>query len=171
FIKQLLWYYIGSPLVQSYWLPWSSLKCQILRGFGANIGRGTRIKPGVRIKFPWRLTIGDHSWIGEKTWIDNLAPVVIADNVCVSQNVYFCTGNHHWDQPTFDLRLGMIWVESGSWLAAKSVIGPGVIVGTGAILTLGSVATRSLQPMGIYTGNPAQWTKKRVIKEAPHASN
>jgi putative colanic acid biosynthesis acetyltransferase WcaF len=74
--KQLLWYFIGSPLVENHWLPVSNLKVLILRLFGAKIGQGVRIKPGVRVKFPWRLTVGNHVWIGEDAWIDNIANVV-----------------------------------------------------------------------------------------------
>jgi putative colanic acid biosynthesis acetyltransferase WcaF len=62
--KQLLWYFIGAPLVESYWLPISSFKVWVLRLFGAKIG-------GVKVKFPWRLTVFDYVWIGENAWIDN----------------------------------------------------------------------------------------------------
>jgi putative colanic acid biosynthesis acetyltransferase WcaF len=159
--KQLLWYFVGSPLVQSYAIPLSALKVQLLRGFGAQIGEGVRIKPGVRIKFPWRLSVGDHSWIGEDAWIDNLAPVTIESHVCISQGVYLCTGNHDWNHPHFQLRLGEIHIQAESWIAARSVIGPGVTVGKGAVLTLGGVAARSLEPMMIYAGNPALPIKSR----------
>ncbi|MEM9213294.1 MAG: WcaF family extracellular polysaccharide biosynthesis acetyltransferase [Cyanobacteria bacterium P01_F01_bin.150] len=163
--KQLLWYYLGFPLVKSRLMPFSSLKIWLLKAFGATVGTGVRIKPGVRIKFPWKLTIGDHCWLGESAWIDNVGPITIGDNVCLSQGVYLCTGNHDWSLPTFDLRLGEIHIQSGSWLGAKSVVGPSVTVGEGAILTLGSVATRSLQPMTIYAGNPAQAVKERVLTD------
>jgi putative colanic acid biosynthesis acetyltransferase WcaF len=159
--KQLLWYFIGSPLVQSYALPISTLKVQLLRCFGAQIGAGVKIKPGVRIKFPWRLRVGDHTWIGENAWIDNLALVTIDSHVCISQGVYLCTGNHDWNHPQFQLKLGAIYIEEGSWIAARSVIGPGVTVGKGAVLTLGGVAARSLEPLTIYAGNPAQPIKSR----------
>ena len=162
--KQLLWYYIGFPLVKSGLIPFSGFKVWLLRAFGASVGIGVRFKPGVCIKFPWKLSIGDHSWIGENAWIDNVGIITIGDNVCVSQGVYLCTGNHDWSLPTFDLKVGEIHIQSGSWLGAKSVVGPGINVGSGAILTLGSVATRSLNPMTIYTGNPAQAVKPRVIK-------
>jgi putative colanic acid biosynthesis acetyltransferase WcaF len=66
--KQLLWYFVGSPLVKSYALPLSSLKVRILRSFGAQVGVGVRIKPGVRIKFPWRLVVGDYAWIGPRAF-------------------------------------------------------------------------------------------------------
>lgn len=162
--KQLLWYYLGDPLVRSYALPFSGLKVLLLRSFGATLGIGIRIKPGVKIKFPWRLTIGNHCWLGEDVWIDNLAMVTLEDHVCLSQGVYLCTGNHDWSKPTFDLRLGEIHLKSGSWVAAQAKVGPGVTLGEGSILSLGSVATQSLQPWTIYSGNPAQAIKQRVIK-------
>ena len=167
--KQTLWYFVGSPLVQSYYLPFSGLKVWILRKFGAQIGQGVRIKPGVRIKFPWRLAIGDFVWIGEEVWIDNLAEVTIESHVCLSQAVYLCTGNHDWTHPNFQLSVSPIHIESGSWLAARSVIGPGVRVGQGAVLGLGSVAGRSLEPMMIYAGNPAQPIKPRQSRSNPVA--
>jgi putative colanic acid biosynthesis acetyltransferase WcaF len=67
--------------------------------------------------------------------------------------------------PLFGLRLGEIQLEDSCWLAAKSVVGPGVTVGRGAILALGSVTTRSLKPMTIYAGNPAQPIKQRQLQE------
>jgi putative colanic acid biosynthesis acetyltransferase WcaF len=162
--KQLLWFYLGDFLVQTPLLPFSSLKAAILRGFGAHIGQGVRIKPHVKIKFPWRLTVGNYTWLGEGLWIDNLAPVIIEDQVCLSQGVYLCTGNHDWSQPTFDLRVSPIHIKKGSWIAANAVIGPGVTIGEGAILALGSVTSQSLKPWTIYSGNPAQAIKQRSLK-------
>ncbi|NJM99042.1 MAG: colanic acid biosynthesis acetyltransferase WcaF [Phormidesmis sp. RL_2_1] len=166
FLAQLLWFYIGSPLLMAYWLPFSGLKVRILRLFGAAIGAGVRIKPGVRVKFPWRLSVGDSCWLGENVWIDNLAPVVLDHNVCLSQGVYLCTGNHDWSKPTFDLRTGAIRIEHSAWIGAKAVVGPKVTVGEGAVLSLGSVASASLACWTIYAGNPAQPIKKRHISPA-----
>jgi putative colanic acid biosynthesis acetyltransferase WcaF len=160
--KQLLWFFVGDLLVRSRLFPFSGLKVWVLRRFGAAIGQGVRIKPGVRIKFPWRLTIGNYCWIGEETWLDNVAPITLEDHVCLSQGVYLCTGNHDWSDPHFQLRLASIYIESGSWIAARAVVGPGVRVGYGAVLGLGSVATRSLEAMTIYAGNPAASVKKRI---------
>ncbi|HIK06668.1 MAG TPA: colanic acid biosynthesis acetyltransferase WcaF [Trichormus sp. M33_DOE_039] len=161
--KQLSWYFLGSPLLESRWLPMSGLKVLVLRWFGAKIGQGVRIKPGVRVKFPWRLTVGDYVWIGEDTWIDNLAYVTIESHVCISQGVYLCTGNHDWNDPNFKLKIAPIYIQESSWIAAKSVIGPGVTVGKGAVLTLGGVAAKSLEAMTIYAGNPAQPIKERKL--------
>ncbi|PZO40574.1 MAG: colanic acid biosynthesis acetyltransferase WcaF [Pseudanabaena frigida] len=163
--KQVLWYFIGAPIVRSYLIPFSVLKVNILRWFGAEIGRGVRIKTGVRIKFPWRLIIKDFVWIGEDTWLDNLAPITIESHCCISQGVYFCTGNHDWSDRDFALRTAPIYLESGCWIAARAIVVAGVRVGQGAVLSIGSVATRSLEPMTIYSGNPAIAIKSRKIKE------
>lgn len=163
FWKQILWYFVGEPLFRSYWLPFSGFKVWLLRCFGAKIGDRARIKPGVRVKFPWRLTVGDYVWIGEKAWLDNVAPIAIESHVCLSQEVYLCTGNHDWGDRNFKLICASIHIEQGSWLAARAVVGPGVTVGRGAVLCLGSVAGSSLKPMTIYAGNPAQPIKQRAI--------
>ncbi|NJN75340.1 MAG: colanic acid biosynthesis acetyltransferase WcaF [Synechococcaceae cyanobacterium RL_1_2] len=162
---QILWFFVGSGLFKSYWLPMSGLKVAILRLFGAKIGQGVRIKPGVRVKFPWELEIGDHGWIGERVWLDNLAKITIADHVCISQDAYLCTGNHDWSDPQFTLITKEIYLEKGCWIGARATVGPGVTVGAGAILGLGSVTSKSLEPMTIYAGNPAIAVKTRVIKD------
>jgi putative colanic acid biosynthesis acetyltransferase WcaF len=161
--KQLIWFFLGAPLVQSRLIPLSVFKIWVLRCFGATIGRGVRIKPGVSIKFPWRLTIGNYCWIGENAWLDNIAPIILEDHVCLSQDVYLCTGNHDWSDLDFKLTAGSIYLESQSWIAARAVVGPNVTVGQGAVLCLGSVAGHSLEPMTIYAGNPAVPIKWRVI--------
>ncbi|BBC24892.1 acetyltransferase, isoleucine patch superfamily [Pseudanabaena sp. ABRG5-3] len=163
--KQVLWYFIGAPIARSYFIPFSGLKVIILRCFGAEIGQGVRIKTGVRVKFPWRLIIKDFVWIGEDAWLDNLDLITIESHCCISQGVYLCTGNHDWDDRDFALRTAPIYIESGSWIAARATIAAGVRVGQGAVLGLGSVATRSLEPMTIYMGNPAIAIKSRKIKE------
>ena len=164
FWKQLLWYFIGAPILRSYLIPFSIIKVNILRWFGAEIGQGVRIKTGVRVKFPWRLIIKDFVWIGEDVWLDNLDLITIESHCCISQNVYFCTGNHDWGDQDFALRTAPIYLETGSWIAARATIAAGVRVGQGAVLGLGSVATRSLEPMTIYSGNPAIAIKSRSEK-------
>lgn len=166
-LRQLLWFFLGDFLVRTRLIPLSRFKVWVLRRFGATIGRGVRIKPGVRIKFPWRLTIGDHCWLGENAWFDNLAPITLGDHVCISQDVYLCTGNHDWSDPRFKLIIRSIHIEQGSWLGARSSVAPGVTIGAGAILCLGGVAMRSLDPMTIYAGNPAIAIKPRVIHNSP----
>jgi putative colanic acid biosynthesis acetyltransferase WcaF len=91
--------------------------------------------------------------------------VIIENHACLSQGVYLCTGNHDWNHPNFKLIPAPIHIQESSWIAAKSVIGPGVTIGKGAVLTLGSVTGISLEANIIYSGNPAQPIKKRRESE------
>jgi acetyltransferase-like isoleucine patch superfamily enzyme len=121
-------------------------------------------KPGVVVKFPWRLEIGDHSWIGEHVWLDNLAEIRIGSHCCLSQGAYLCTGSHDWSRSSFNLMTKPIVVQDQVWLAARSIVGPGVTVGSGAVLSLGSIATRDLPAWHIHQGSPAIPVKPRLAQ-------
>lgn len=160
---EIAWLLIQALFVAS-WIPGSRHRAGILRVFGAAIGTGVILKPRLRVKFPWRLAIGNNSWVGENVWIDNLGEVIIGNDCCISQGVYICTGSHDWSRPTFDLLVGNIKIESGAWLAARSIVGPGVHIGEGAVLALGAVATTDIAEWTINAGSPAAFVKRRTVQ-------
>ncbi|HEX3722576.1 MAG TPA: WcaF family extracellular polysaccharide biosynthesis acetyltransferase [Nitrolancea sp.] len=167
---EALWLVAQWLLVRSQ-IPGSAHRRWVLRIFGARIGKGVTIKPGVRIKFPWRLTVGDHSWLGEDVWIDNLVEVDIGSHCCISQAAFLCTGNHDWTASSFDLRAEPIRIRDGAWIAARSVVAPGVTVGEGGVLAIGSVATRNLEAWSINAGSPAKKVgsrRNRCPASSPH---
>ena len=164
---RLIWHLLNAVVLQFPFNPSSGSKVALLRLFGASIGQGVVLKPGINVKYPWNLSIGDHSWIGEGAWLDSLAPIRIGRNVCISQGVYFCTGNHDWTDPAFGLVLKPIVIEDGAWVGARAVVLPGVTVATHSIVSAGSVLARDTAPYGIYAGNPAVAVKKRSLKEKP----
>jgi len=162
-LKEFLWLLVSLVLFKLCPIKLSGFKCWVLRRFGAKVGRGVVIKPDVKITFPWKLEVGDHVWLGEECWLLNLAPIKIESHVCISQRAFLCTGNHNYKSPSFDLVTKPILVEAGAWVGALAVVGPGVVLGNHAVLAAGSVASRSLEPFGIYQGNPAVLVKKRAI--------
>jgi putative colanic acid biosynthesis acetyltransferase WcaF len=162
YLRDALWYLFGRQLLRSV-LPGSKWRAGLLRLFGAAVGREVVLKPRIDIKSPWALSIGPFSWIGEGVIIDNIAPISIGQQVCISQHAYLCSGSHDWSSKTFDLFLQPIEVEDYAWLTAGSKIGPGVRVGCGAVLTFGSVAVSNLEPWGIYAGCPATFRSDRQI--------
>jgi putative colanic acid biosynthesis acetyltransferase WcaF len=168
----------AGPLKEAFWLlaslllfrlcpvSFSPLKCAVLRAFGARVGRGVVIKPQVKITFPWKLTLGNNVWLGEECWLLNLENIIIANNVCISQRAFLCTGNHNYKSPAFDLMVKPIQIDDGAWIGAGAWVGPGVHVGSHAVLTAGSVATADLKPFTINRGNPAVCIKERIISKS-----
>jgi len=162
--KKTLWYLANMFFFKTL-LPFpSSLKIQLLKLFGAKVGKGVVIKPNVNIKYPWFLEMDDNCWIGEGVWIDNLASVKIGSNVVLSQGVYLLTGSHDYKKESFDLILGEIVLEYGVWIGAKAVVCPSVVCKSHSVLAVDSVATQDLEPYGIYQGNPAIKKRTRIIK-------
>ena len=166
FGARALWFFCGLPVLRSSLLPGSRARVALLRRFGARVGPGVVIKPGVRVKYPWLLRVGAHSWIGEDVWIDNLAPVTLGDNVCVSQGAYLGTGNHDWTDPAFGLVVRPVVLEDGAWVGARAVVCPGVTVGQCGVAAAGSVVTKPIPAHEIHGGNPAVfWRSRRIGHE------
>lgn len=161
-LKRILWYIIAEWLFNSM-IPGSNWRIFLLRIFGAQLGKNIVIKPYVKIKYPWKLKIGNNTWIGENVWIDNLAPVNIGNNVCISQGAMLLCGNHNYKKTSFDLITRSIIIEDGAWVGAKSVISPGVIVKTHTVITVGSIVIQSTEPYSVYQGNPAIKIRERKI--------
>ena len=165
-LVQSLWYFGGLAVLRCNWMPSSMVRRWLLRVFGAQIGRGVVLKPGLRVKYPWHFTVGDYAWVGEDVWIDNHTTVAIGSHSCISQGAYLGTGNHDWSDTNFGLILKPISIGSGAWVGAKAVICPGVVLHEGSVVTAGSVATKSVPAFEIFTGNPATFSKKRVIRRS-----
>jgi putative colanic acid biosynthesis acetyltransferase WcaF len=162
-LVQCAWFFCGAPLFRCNCLPGSNWRRALLRLFGASVASGVVLKPGVRIKYPWQLTIGRHAWIGEECWIDNLGPVTIGNNACVSQGAYLCTGNHNWSDPAFGLEVRGITLADGAWVGARSVVCPGVEIQECGVAAAGSVVTQGIPSYEIHAGNPARFSRKRSI--------
>ncbi len=164
-LKIAFWFLINAFFFKGSWNISSNVKIFWLRVFGATLGKGIVIKPGVHIKYPWKLKVGNHCWIGEGVWIDNLDQLTLEDNVCISQGAYLLCGNHNYKSSSFDLMTAPIYLQQGSWIGAKAVVGPGVTLGSHAVLSLGAVVTKDLEAYTVYSGNPAIAIHKREILE------
>jgi putative colanic acid biosynthesis acetyltransferase WcaF len=149
------------------WTPpgMSAYRSSILRLFGASIGSGSDIRSTAQIWYPPNLIVGKYSTIGPGAVIYNMAPVIIGDNVIISQRAFVCCGTHSTSDPTFPLITRDINIKSHSWLAAESFIAPGITVGVGSVLGARGAAFHDLEDWTIYFGNPANQLRKRKIKQ------
>ena len=153
--RETLWWLVRS-LFFAGWLPLpSGLRAFFLRAFGAQIGKNVVIRSRVNISFPWRLKCGNHVWIGEEVNILSLAEVRIEDNVCISQQTFVCTGSHDFRSENFDLITRPITIGCGSWIGARTFIGPGVQFGKNSRSLAGAVVVKSVAAGVTVGGVPA----------------
>lgn len=64
-------------------------RAQLLRLFGAKVGKEVHIYNSATIYMPWNLEIGDWSSIGEHAFIYNLGSIVIGSKTTISQRAIF----------------------------------------------------------------------------------
>lgn len=164
-LKRVAWHFVNAAILMNPMNPSSGLKVKVLRMFGAKIGKRAVIKPSVNIKSPWYLEMGDDVWLGERAWIDSLAPVKLGNNVCLSQDVYLCCGNHDWSSPTFSKSVHPIIVEDGVWIATRATVMGGVTLGSHSVIGASSLISKSTEPYKVYSGVPAVPVRDRKIRD------
>lgn len=136
---RIAWYVVSLLLFEGpIHLPYA-LKRLVLVLFGARIGKGLVVKPRVQIKYPWFLEAGDFVWLGENVWIDNLAPVTLGSNVCISQGALVLTGNHNYKSERFDRFSRPVLIGDHVWIGARSVVCPGAVLRDRTVLTVGCI--------------------------------
>ena len=162
-LTRALWYLVS---VIPFNLPgrfFSPLRLFLLRAFGANIHSQALICSGVKIWFPHNLQIGQATTIGRKVEIYNYSPVIIGSNTVVSQYSYICTASHDYSSPYMTFYSSPIHISSNVWIAASTMLCPGVSIGDGCVVGARSLVTSNLPPWTICVGSPAKVLKQRSL--------
>jgi len=141
--------------------PFHAWRAMLLRLFGEKMGPSCHFYSTSRVWAPWNLICEDQVTAGDHAEIYNPAPVRLGSHAILSQNAYLCGATHDFDDPAFPLLAFAMEVGPYAWICARACVAPGVNVGEGAVLGLASVATRNLEPLGVYAGAPAVKVKER----------
>jgi putative colanic acid biosynthesis acetyltransferase WcaF len=160
------WGVVSALLFRTSPRPCHRWRAFLLRCFGAKLGKSCHIYGSARIWAPWNLVCDDHATIGDEAVVYNPEHIALGSHAIVSQQAYLCGATHDYEDPAFPLVAFPISVGAYAWICARATVQPGVSVGVGAILALGSVATRDLEPWGVYAGVPARKVKSRMRREA-----
>lgn len=94
-----------------------------------------------------------------------VAPIILGDNATVSQGVKLCTASHDITSKIMELTTAPIMIGTNAWVAGWSILLPGVTVGEGAVVAAGSVVIKDVEPWTVVGGNPANFIKRRELKE------
>lgn len=145
-------------------LPWPySIKRSFLRLFGAQVGRGVVIRTRVYVHYPWKLRVGDHCWIGDGTQLLCVEHITLEDHVALAHEVYIAAGGHDIRSRTMAPDNRPVTIRTGSWIATRAVICPGVTIEKNVVVGAGAVVTKDVEPAVIVAGNPAKVVRARII--------
>jgi len=160
-LRRLAWNICWSLFYRLSPRPLHSWRVLLLRTFGAKMGPNCHFYPASRVWAPWNLVCADLVAAGDGAEIYNPAPMRFGSHAILSQGAYICGATHDFDDPGFPLLAYSMVIGPYAWICARASVAPGVNVGEGAVLGLGSVATRDLEPWGVYAGVPAAKVKER----------
>ena len=160
-LLRVLWAVINVTLFRV--TPTFKLRIAWLKLFGAKLRWTHKIYPSVTIFAPWNLSITTGSVIGPRVEIYNKAKVSLGTGVVISQDSYICTASHDVSSPTMSLVTKPIVIEDNVWVAARSIILPGVTLHTASVVGAGSVVTKDVDAWTVVGGNPAKIIKKREL--------
>ncbi len=141
--------------------PFHAWRSMLLSAFGAKMGKTCHFYPKSKVWAPWNLVCEDRASVADDAELYNPSPMYLGSHAIVSQGAYICGATHLYNEPEFRLVSFPMRLGAYSWICARASVNPGVNVGDGAILALGSVATKDLEPFGIYAGIPARKVKER----------
>jgi len=152
----LLWWLVQAIVFPITPQPMNSIRCLVLRWFGAKIGKGVLIRPTARFTYPWKVEIGDYSWIGDNVVFYSLDRISIGDHCVISQKSYLCTGSHDFSDRAFRLETNEITIGHGVWIATDCFIAPGVQIGSNAVIGTRSTVLKSMPTQTVCWGSPCR---------------
>jgi putative colanic acid biosynthesis acetyltransferase WcaF len=168
-LLRLLWGICWLLLYRTSPRPFHAWRSLVLRVFGATMGSNCHFYPASKVWAPWNLICEDQVAAADGAEIYNPALMRFGSHAIVSQGAYLCGATHDFDDPAFPLLAYSMTFGAYCWICARASVGPGVNVGEGAVLGLASVATRDLEPWGVYAGSPAVKVKDRKRTSGPAA--
>jgi putative colanic acid biosynthesis acetyltransferase WcaF len=162
-LRRLLWHTAWFVLCRFTPPPLHAWRRLVLRACGAKVGLGARVHGSARIWLASHLDLGANALIGPHARIYNQGFIRIGAGSVVSQGAHLCASSHDLGDPHFQLVLKPITIGEGCWIAAEAFVGPGVVMGDGSVLAARAALFGAAEPGGVYSGNPAQFLKRRQL--------
>lgn len=132
-----------------------------LKCVGAKVPFSSQLSRKVRFDFPWRLRISSNCFISENVYLDCRGGYIHIDaNTDISYGAIIYTLTHDIDSKNFSIYMADVFIGKRVWIAAKSIVTPGVKIADGTVLSANSVLTKDTKKNSLYIGINAKFVKK-----------
>ncbi len=165
-VIRLIWGIVW--VVFASWLPrnmGSGWKRVLLRMFGAKMGKNSNVYSSAKVYYPANLVMGNNTCLASEVDCYNVAPIILEDNVTVSQGTFLCTASHDIEDPMHPLITAPIVIKDQSWVGSRAFVGMGVTIGQGSVVGATASVYKNVEPWTVVGGNPAKFIKKREMKD------
>jgi galactoside O-acetyltransferase len=123
----------------------------------ASVGARVRLRMPVVVYAPESMTLGSDVDVGEFVVLRASGGLSIGDRVLIAAHAVVTTRGHPEMPPRYGQVVDApITIEDDVWIGAGAIVLPGVTVGHGAIVAAGAVVTKSVDPLTVVGGVPAQ---------------
>lgn len=165
----LVWILFFRPTPRGIFNGW---RLFLLRLFGARIGRGSKVAASCFVWAPWNLEMGEFSVLGDSVDCYAMDKIRIGSKVAVSQRTFLCTGSHDIYSLRRPLVTKPITIGDHCWIAAESMIMPGVSIAEGTIVGARSLVTKDMPAWSVCAGHPCVMLRpRRLLPEGSAAEN
>lgn len=156
----LIWILFFRPTPRGVFNGW---RLFLLRLFGARIGRGSKVAASCFVWAPWNLEMGEFSVLGDGVDCYTMDKIRIGSKVAVSQRCFLCTGSHDIASLRRPLTTRPITIGDHCWIAAESMLLPGVNVGEGTVIGARSLVTKDMPRWSVCAGHPCVAIRPRGL--------
>ncbi len=137
-------------------------RANLLRLFGAKVGKRVLIYPSARIWAPWNLSMAAESCLGPGVDCYCVDQIELGLRARVSQRAFLCTAGHDYNRAGLPLVTSRIKIKSDAWVTAEVYVGPGITLNDGAVALPRAVVVKDVAAWSVVAGNPAKFVRQRV---------
>jgi putative colanic acid biosynthesis acetyltransferase WcaF len=159
-IWNLCYFFFYRPFITKLFNFW---RVNLLRLFGAKIGKNCSVSAKVKIWAPWNLVMEDCTLLDSYVNCYNPGNILLKSETVISEGVFLCTASHNIYSSQHELIIKDIIIEGQVWIGVDAFIGMGVTINEGAVVGAKAAVFKDVDAWTVVGGNPAKVIKKRVL--------
>ncbi|MEL6330212.1 MAG: putative colanic acid biosynthesis acetyltransferase [Planctomycetota bacterium] len=161
--RELYWSLLGRVLYRWSFHNAYRFRRLLLNLAGARLHPTAKIRARARVDKPWNFSAGEAVLIGDDARFFCGAPVSIGDRCTISQLATLCAETA---RRRGEVTAAPITIGSDSWVAADTLVLPGVTIGAGSVVGSRATVETDIQPWSVAVGEPARRIKARELASA-----